>query len=75
MKTCWAMQTLCAKGLVKFRLTAVNGGESDKLMTDENLVAELDRGKQDEKRGTYKRADVLKMHAYRDAIRRTQGRM
>ena len=27
----------------------------------------------DESRGTYKRADLLKMHAYRDAIRRTQG--
>ena len=25
------------------------------------------------KRGTYKRDDLLKMHAYRDAIRRTQG--
>lgn len=26
-----------------------------------------------ERRGTWKRADLLKMHAYRDAIRRTQG--
>ena len=26
-----------------------------------------------ERRGTWKRADMLKMHAYRDAIRRTQG--
>lgn len=26
-----------------------------------------------ERRGTYKRADLLKMHAYRDAIRRTEG--
>ena len=33
----------------------------------------LDREKADENRGTYKRADLLKMHAYRDAIRRTQG--
>ena len=51
----------------------VNDGESDEPMTEEELVAELDREKQDEKRGTYKRADLLKMHAYRDAIRRTQG--
>ncbi|MBC7720332.1 MAG: DUF2357 domain-containing protein [Chitinophagaceae bacterium] len=42
-------------------------------LTDEALAAELDNDKLDEKRGTYKRADLLKMHAYRDAIRRTQG--
>jgi len=34
---------------------------------------ELDVTKSEELRGTYKRADLLKMHAYRDAIRRTQG--
>jgi hypothetical protein len=27
----------------------------------------------DERRSTYKRADILKMHAYRDAIRRAEG--
>jgi predicted component of viral defense system (DUF524 family) len=27
----------------------------------------------EEKRGTYRRADLLKMHAYRDAIRRSEG--
>ena len=29
--------------------------------------------KRDESRGNYKRADLLKMHAYRDAIRRSEG--
>jgi len=29
--------------------------------------------KEQQKRGTYKRADILKMHTYRDAIRRTAG--
>jgi predicted component of viral defense system (DUF524 family) len=33
----------------------------------------LDEAKKEENRGSYKRADLLKMHAYRDAIRRTQG--
>lgn len=33
----------------------------------------LDEEKQDQKKGTYKRADILKMHTYRDAIRRTAG--
>ena len=34
---------------------------------------DLDREKEDQRSGTYKRADLLKMHAYRDAIRRTGG--
>ena len=53
------------------QLLAGHGG--NEALTEEALVAELDKDKQDEKSGTYKRADLLKMHAYRDAIRRTQG--
>jgi predicted component of viral defense system (DUF524 family) len=34
---------------------------------------ELNKEKQQEKQGKYKRADLLKMHAYKDAIRRTVG--
>lgn len=34
---------------------------------------DLDAIRQEEIKGTYKRADLLKMHAYRDAIRRTAG--
>lgn len=33
----------------------------------------LTQEKEEEKRGTFKRADLLKMHAYKDAIRRTAG--
>jgi len=33
----------------------------------------LDEEKTDQSKGTYKRADLLKMHSYRDAIRRTGG--
>jgi predicted component of viral defense system (DUF524 family) len=33
----------------------------------------LDEEKKEQKKGTYKRADLLKMHTYRDAIRRTGG--
>jgi len=36
---------------------------------DENL----DKEKEEQNKGTYKRADLLKMHSYRDAIRRTAG--
>ena len=34
---------------------------------------DLNAEKRDQREGRYKRADLLKMHAYRDAIRRTQG--
>lgn len=33
----------------------------------------LDEEKAEQKKGTYKRADLLKMHSYKDAIRRTGG--
>lgn len=36
---------------------------------DEDLTDDINKQKQ----GTYKRADLLKMHAYRDAIRRSEG--
>lgn len=36
---------------------------------DDNLDVE----KEEQNKGTYKRADLLKMHAYKDAIRRTGG--
>lgn len=39
---------------------------------DEKEVA-LSKEKAQQSSGTYKRADLLKMHAYRDAIRRTHG--
>ena len=34
---------------------------------------DLDEEKQEQNKGTYKRADLLKMHSYRDSIRRTAG--
>jgi predicted component of viral defense system (DUF524 family) len=43
------------------RLTELFGGD------------DTDSEERQERQGTWKRADLLKMHAYRDAIRRTQG--
>jgi len=43
--------------------------ESEDSLTDDELVTE----KKMQKEGNYKRADLLKMHAYKDAIRRTVG--
>jgi predicted component of viral defense system (DUF524 family) len=44
------------------KLSEILGDESD-------LVSE----KEEQNKGTYKRADLLKMHTYKDAIRRTAG--
>jgi hypothetical protein len=41
--------------------------------TPEQTEAALTEEKRQQSRGRYTRADLLKMHAYRDAIRRTQG--
>lgn len=35
--------------------------------------ADFEHEKEDQRKGTYKRIDLLKMHAYKDAIRRTSG--
>lgn len=45
----------------------------DDAISDDKIGAELDEEKQQQEMGIYKRADLLKMHAYKDAIRRTGG--
>jgi predicted component of viral defense system (DUF524 family) len=41
--------------------------------TIEEIEEDLNKEKIQQKKGTYKRTDILKMHTYRDAIRRTAG--
>ncbi|QDL53921.1 DUF2357 domain-containing protein [Rhodoferax aquaticus] len=48
-------------------------GEHDQEALSQAGEDALSEIKREENRGSYKRADLLKMHAYRDAIRRTQG--
>lgn len=45
--------------------------DEDADLTEEDLL--MNQEKQDEEKGIYKRVDLLKMHAYKDAIRRTSG--
>jgi len=40
---------------------------------EDETESDLTEQKKDEAEGNYKRADLLKMHAYRDAIRRSEG--
>jgi predicted component of viral defense system (DUF524 family) len=42
-------------------------------INDEGKIDSLEKEKRDERKGIYKNADLLKMHAYKDAIRRTGG--
>ncbi|RLA24414.1 MAG: hypothetical protein DRQ61_01045 [Gammaproteobacteria bacterium] len=46
---------------------------SDDGLNDHERMSILNAEKSNQKRGDYKRADLLKMHAYKDAIRRTVG--
>ncbi|MDO8331078.1 MAG: DUF2357 domain-containing protein [Fluviicoccus sp.] len=48
-------------------------GVDDSELAEDALEQDLAVEKQEQKRGSYKRADLLKMHAYRDAIRRSHG--
>lgn len=48
-------------------------GRDDTDLQAAAAAADLNEEKQEQELGRYKRADLLKMHAYRDAIRRTQG--
>lgn len=45
----------------------------ENLQTIFGMENSLEEEKEEQKKGTYKRADLLKMHAYKDAIRRTAG--
>lgn len=48
----------------------INYNRNDK---NDNDIEDINYEKELEKTGKYKRADLLKMHAYKDAIRRTAG--
>ncbi|MGO8755392.1 MAG: DUF2357 domain-containing protein [Gallionellaceae bacterium] len=48
-------------------------GRDDADMDEAGRERDMNTEKQEQREGRYKRADLLKMHAYHDAIRRTQG--
>lgn len=56
----------------KYRVKKIDFGLEESV--DEELISEkLLKEKNEQDAGIYKRADLLKMHAYKDAIRRTSG--
>lgn len=56
----------------KYRVNKIDLGVDDS-MNDEQISEALLNEKKEQEEGIYKRADLLKMHAYKDAIRRTSG--
>lgn len=56
----------------KYRVNKIDLGVDDS-MNDEQMSEALLNEKKEQEEGIYKRADLLKMHAYKDAIRRTSG--
>lgn len=59
----------------KYRITDLRIfiGPDENEMTEEQIKEEVEDDKQDSITNTYKRGDLLKMHTYNDAIRRTVG--
>ncbi len=59
----------------KYRVENIEGlfGTNNEGMSDEQLAAQFEKEEEEEVEGNYKRQDLLKMHAYRDAIKRSQG--
>ena len=59
----------------KYRITDLRSfiGLDEDQMTQDQIEKELEDDKQNSITNTYKRGDLLKMHTYNDAIRRTVG--
>jgi predicted component of viral defense system (DUF524 family) len=59
----------------KYRVENIEGlfGPSDDGVSEEELAERFEQEEKEELDGNYKRQDLLKMHAYRDAIKRSQG--
>lgn len=56
----------------KYRVDKIDLGTED-ITSEEHMSDALLIEKKEQEEGIYKRADLLKMHAYKDAIRRTSG--
>lgn len=57
----------------KYRIEEISKLIGSDYASDDEINSELIQEKQDETTNTYKRGDLLKMHTYNDAIRRTAG--
>lgn len=61
-----------AKYKVKNFYELISKSKEEELSEEENIIL-IDEETEENKKGTFKNQDLLKMHAYKDAIRRTGG--
>ena len=61
-----------AKYKVKNFYELISKSKDEELSEEENIIL-LEEEAEENKKGTFKNQDLLKMHAYKDAIRRTGG--
>ena len=69
----YKVQQFTIKADVEENLTETDEDSTDVLIENEKKIDSLEKEKIEERKGIYKNADLLKMHAYKDAIRRTGG--
>ena len=68
----YKVQHFTIKTEVEENLTETDEDSNDEIK-NEIKIDSLEKEKIEERKGIYKNADLLKMHAYKDAIRRTGG--
>ncbi len=69
----YKVQQFTIKTEVEQNVIDIDEDSSVEIKGDEPKIDSLEQEKRDERKGIYKNADLLKMHAYKDAIRRTGG--
>lgn len=69
----YKVQQFTIKTDVEENLTETEEDSTDVIIENEKKIDSLEKEKIEERKGIYKNADLLKMHAYKDAIRRTGG--
>ena len=69
----YKVQQFTIKTEVEQNVIDIDEDSSLVIKGDEPKIDSLEQEKRDERKGIYKNADLLKMHAYKDAIRRTGG--
>jgi predicted component of viral defense system (DUF524 family) len=69
----YKVQHFTIKTEVEENMTETEEDSTGLVIDNEKKIDSLEKEKIEEQKGIYKNADLLKMHAYKDAIRRTGG--
>jgi hypothetical protein len=69
----YKVQQFIIKTDVDQNLKEIDEESVEEIITSETKIDSLEIEKNEERKGIYKNVDLLKMHAYKDAIRRTGG--